>query len=595
MSSKIPLFGTSIKSELLGSSSSYSLTNKTSNLYKSSSSVNTILDYSAFGTTWIENKNIPSGFSWSSIAISSEQLAATKTLIVNPNDPLNRNPVYKYIDATFYGQYQSVTFENNTKNIVAIFYSHNIGRTWKQVKRTDVDLSGNELEPLYKWTNLKMSVDGKTQIVVANDKYLFRSSNYGVNWILDIDIYNNLKTNKINNLNSISMNQTGTIIYIAGKNQPTYTWRNSDNVISNMATIKSCTESDATIAYNALKNYSQNTSNVDTSIYYYYYNIISDAVNISYTINNKVISANMNKIIIDTTKLFSDKNVEITYTPKMNNQYNIISGWNTDNTNYNNSAIGCSNDGFFVTTVTQTNYPYKNTLMITTNNTLYLSTDIIISGSTLQKSTLLNSNTHFFELNTPIQRDFKIAISNNGQYQTIVVLNTEKMKTTSVNSHTGILYSNDFGSTWQYATYLNTISIEFLQKINWTSIAISYTGQYQTATSAPSYINTNGYIYYSFDYGKSWTQSSGKTGAPSKYWTGVSIIQNNTNFIDNSIFATPEGYIQVAISKDRKIYISKFYKGSDFIKDQINGGALDITQITVELDDTSYSQNTIVN
>ena len=73
MTSKISMFAANISSSLLGKTQSYSLTNKTSNVYKSASIANTVLDYSKFGTTWIENKNTPNGYLWSSISVSSIQ------------------------------------------------------------------------------------------------------------------------------------------------------------------------------------------------------------------------------------------------------------------------------------------------------------------------------------------------------------------------------------------------------------------------------------------------------------------------------------------------------------------------------------------
>ena len=195
-------------------------------------------------------------------------------------------------------------------------------------------------------------------------------------------------------------------------------------------------------------------------------------------------------------------------------------------------------------------------------------------------------------------------MSNTGQYQTIVLLNNENIKTNSINySTTGILYTNDYGNTWQYATDATTKSVETLKKINWTSIAVSYSGLYQTAVSAPSYINKNGYVYYSTDYGATWTQSSGKTGAPSKYWTGVSITKNaeaiisdvNNNLINSYDLKFPEGFLQIAASKDGKIYVSKFYDISRYIKEIGNGGASDVAQLISEIDDTGTTQNTIVN
>ena len=101
--------------------------------------------------------------------------------------------------------------------------------------------------------------------------------------------------------------------------------------------------------------------------------------------------------------------------------------------------------------------------MITTNDSSYLSTNI-----TLFETILTNiNNNQFFELNTSTQRLFQIAMSNTGQYQTIVLLNNENIKTNSINySTTGILYTNDYGNTWQYATDATTKSVETLKKIN---------------------------------------------------------------------------------------------------------------------------------
>ena len=55
-----------------------------------------------------------------------------------------------------------------------------------------------------------------------------------------------------------------------------------------------------------------------------------------------------------------------------------------------------------------------------------------------------------------------------------------------------------------------------------------------------------------------------------------------------------EGYIQYAISKDGKIYVSKFYGLYTFIK-ETNNNVNDTAQLTVAIDDSAATQNTIVN
>ena len=593
MTSKISMFATSISSSLLGKTQSYSLTNKTSNIYKSASIVNTVLDYSKFGTTWIENKNIPSGYLWSSISVSSTQPAENKNIK--------------------YGQFQTVTYDNNKPNTVAILYSHSIGKTWNQVKITDLDLLQNKLEPLYKWSNLKMSDDGSVQLVLANDKYVFKSTDYGVKWVLDQNLYITLKerinnTLKDNFITSIAMSSTGNIIYISILNQPLYVWRSISDVQNKTIKIVERAEIDANNAYNAMGlylGYLDNTTStyvitntdIDINILYYYFNLISDAANIAYTAdNNSTQYRAITVIMTNTLLLMKQNNITLTYTPNKNKQFSIASGWTTDSTNYNNLSVCCSNDGNIVTTVSQSGYPYNNTLIISTNNTTYLSSDITLSESILSN---LNNN-HFFELNTPTQRTFKLAMSYTGQYQTIVILNNENITTSSINSTTGILYSLNFGVNWQYAKDVKTKTEDILKKINWTSVVVSYSGQYQTAVSTPSYINKYGYIYYSNDYGQTWAQSSGTTGAPSKSWIEVSMTKNFTSVEvgssgENNTLFYPEGYIQVAISKEGKTYVSKFDNGSNFIKEQVNLGADDTAQLIVAIDDSASTQNTIVS
>ena len=476
---------------------------------------------------------------------------------------------------------------------------------------SNINLNGNILEPLYKWSNLHMSnFNGSSsilsQLVIANDKYLFKSLDYGVTW--------NLEKN-LTDISSIAMSiKDGNNIYISGISQPLNVWRNTVN--SQTDKIISSAASDVKNAYDALDNYLFNRSNgIDVqmggSVLYYYYNIITESANIAYTANGKTLGTKTTNLPITNTNityintnlenlktLLTTNKINLSYVPAVNNNFELRSDWTTDTTSYNNSSVGCSYDGNVVTTVSQTNYPYNNTLVITTTNAGYLSNNDITLSETILKNT---KNNHFIELNTPNQRIIKIAMSNVGQYQTIVLSNNDSMKINNVYSENGILYSSDYGVTWQYAKDIKTSSEKTLKKINWTSIALSFSGQNQTATSEPSYINKYGYIYYSTDYGKSWTYSSGKTSAPSKSWTHVSMMTNQiiidsilTDKNDKFRSTLQEGYIQYAISKDGKIYVSKFYGLYTFIK-ETNNNVNDTAQLTVAIDDSAATQNTIVN
>ena len=84
---------------------------------------------------------------------------------------------------------------------------------------------------------------------------------------------------------------------------------------------------------------------------------------------------------------------------------------------------------------------------------------------------------------------FSIYMSASGQYQTAV----------STNLGLGSLYiSIDYGNTWNVKTQVSPLPP--LSNIDWSSVCISYTGQYQLASST-----SNAYI--SSDYGNTWTIS----------------------------------------------------------------------------------------
>jgi photosystem II stability/assembly factor-like uncharacterized protein len=91
-----------------------------------------------------------------------------------------------------------------------------------------------------------------------------------------------------------------------------------------------------------------------------------------------------------------------------------------------------------------------------------------------------------------------VALSSSGQYQTATV----KAKNDEENYETGIYYSTDYGVTWNISptTLLHS----------WNSVVISASGQYQTAVASSCIYGSGIYgsgIYGSTDYGVSWTES----------------------------------------------------------------------------------------
>ena len=114
-----------------------------------------------------------------------------------------------------------------------------------------------------------------------------------------------------------------------------------------------------------------------------------------------------------------------------------------------------------------------------------------------------------------------LAISYNGQYQTIV------------SEH--IYISTDYGSTW---TKSNLQNDDVFDDRNWEGVAMSSTGQYQTA------IDSGGDIYISSDYGANWTYVS-QSAVIDKLWQAVCM--------------TATGQFQVVIEKLGSAYVSTDY------------------------------------
>jgi hypothetical protein len=114
-----------------------------------------------------------------------------------------------------------------------------------------------------------------------------------------------------------------------------------------------------------------------------------------------------------------------------------------------------------------------------------------------------------------------IALSATGQYQTAIIGNT-------VPSTTGAIYtSNNYGITWNQST----------QTANWAGIAVSGNGEIQTAVVGGTGGVTSGSIYVSTNYGKTWA-----IRGTSQPWTAVAMSVN--------------GVFQTATTKGGSIYIS---------------------------------------
>ena len=88
-----------------------------------------------------------------------------------------------------------------------------------------------------------------------------------------------------------------------------------------------------------------------------------------------------------------------------------------------------------------------------------------------------------------------VAISSSGQYQTATYVNF-------LYDTGGIYTSNDYGSTWTQSS---------APLYYWTCVALSSSGQYQTATYTNPSSSYSGAIYTSNDYGSTWSLSTSPT------------------------------------------------------------------------------------
>jgi type II secretory pathway pseudopilin PulG/sugar lactone lactonase YvrE len=105
-----------------------------------------------------------------------------------------------------------------------------------------------------------------------------------------------------------------------------------------------------------------------------------------------------------------------------------------------------------------------------------------------------------------------VAMSSTGQYQTAVAYGEN------------IYISSDTGNTWTAKA----------TPLNWTSVAMSSTGQYQTAVAS------GGQIYVSSDYGNAWAAAGNTTT-----WTGVAVSST--------------GQYQTAVAANDYVYVSTDY------------------------------------
>jgi hypothetical protein len=120
------------------------------------------------------------------------------------------------------------------------------------------------------------------------------------------------------------------------------------------------------------------------------------------------------------------------------------------------------------------------------NGSVYISSNFGVNWSVVSAANGVLANTNWIN----------ISISSTGQYQTAVA---------SVSGNLGGIYiSSNYGVNW--------VLSEAPTGINWFSIAVSSTGQYQSAS-----MNSSNRLYFSRDYGFTWSQSVYRVGSDEEY------------------------------------------------------------------------------
>jgi photosystem II stability/assembly factor-like uncharacterized protein len=128
----------------------------------------------------------------------------------------------------------------------------------------------------------------------------------------------------------------------------------------------------------------------------------------------------------------------------------------------------------------------------------------------------------------PNSRLLSIAMSSSGQYQ---------ITTEFGNSHNWVYLSRDYGKTW------NKITVDS-STFTTTTASMSSSGKYQAIAGGFYYYgsSTSSYIYYSSDYGATWTKN---TAIGLKNWSSISMSSS--------------GRYQTAVAGSNYIYISSDY------------------------------------
>ena len=436
-----------------------------------------------------ESYKIPLSGIWSSIKISGDalyqiacQFSTNGQVFISRNYGLNWTVVQYFTDKDYLGNFADVSISKDGKYMTVlqvngpIAISSDYGVTWKIIKNclTKKDQGNIVFDMIQKWYAIDMSGDGKYQTAISikdgsnNGGYIYISDNYGNSWT---DVTPSIPYPP--NFTAISMSYSGQYQSIVINS-----YTSSDGIEYPSLLIKSkdygLTWTDIIIAQPGFTLYTccvNKSLDSDIDGKYQYASAYSDFG--LYTSDDYGDTWNYSTFDTLYGRIFS-------LATSSDGQYIYASRFIIDIPNIN--SINISADYGKTFNINIISFPNIYKLDIPYYNIFKL--DISANGSfaifTNYNNKILFSNNYGETFNDYNDSPFYINIypvkcSSSGQYQLTFIENDS------------IIVSNNYGSTW------NKININN----NWSSCAISLTGQYQSVIS-------NGLLYISNDYGKTW-------------------------------------------------------------------------------------------
>ena len=385
---------------------------------------------------------------------------------VKNSDPGISNPKIAWGSVATSSTGQYITTASN--NGYGIWTSKDSGNTWTQ--NTEPELS------VIHWSSVAMSLDGRLQTAVSSNGYgVWTSIDYGTTWVQNMQ-----PELSGNTWSSVASSSSGTVQTIVGQNglwlskDSGNTWtQNTEPELSGITWSSVAMSSDGRLQTAVSDNGLWQSSDYG---YTWTKNAQTDLIDEVWSYVTMNSSGER-----QTVGSFSNSFTGYIWT---SNDYGNTWIQKTKNLGFLSGAM--SSDGMYQ--IAQSN-----------NDGILKSTDFGSTWKQVFDQAILEENSS----------RVSVAMSSSGQYQTILEAPEQPDSTI-------IWVSSDFGNTWKKNTDVEKILDFIPNDFSWTQVAMSSTGQYQTAVEGFYYG-----IWISNDFGNTWTQNTTETLNIS--WTSVTM------------------------------------------------------------------------